>query len=234
MKTTFRILTIAGLLVVMGLPTAQAARIGGGGSIGVSRSITAPARPAPSYRPSRPSYAGAAAKPSAPPAGKDTQPMPAAPASRASSGSGSSSSGSFWTPFLLGYLIADSSSSKAAPATTRHSSTPAVSEATKTQAEPPPAQSPAAKAGPFAIDIPGAELLDSKCDVKPAAKDFITSAKIPNSVLFITLPPDGRCEQARARLRDELRPAILVRSDIGMVQLIRVMGSTPNVQRAGE
>lgn len=228
MNSTLPKLIFTSLLLSIGVQTAEAARIGGGGSVGMSRPSIAPSRPA--YSPARQSYAGAAAKPSAPSSARTTTPPPAAPSHAASNQTSynSGSSGSFWTPFILGYLVAGSSNSKAAPAAT-HSHAPAGPGTDPQQLleAPPPKPSPIAQTGPFMIDIPGPELLDGDCQVTPGAKAFIASAKIPNSVLFISLPPEGRCEHVRARLRNDLRPAILVRSDVHMVQLFRAVASEP-------
>lgn len=126
-------------------------------------------------------------------------------------------------------MLAPSSSHASTPTAPK---TPANATATNTASaqQPGPVQAEAAKppveqkTGPFTLDIPGRELLDENCHVKPAAKDFINGAKIEKSVLFITLPDGGRCEDSRVKLRAELAPAILVRSENGNVQLIRMIG----------
>lgn len=185
-----------------------------------------------SYSPARTSYSGAAAKPS--PAGK-----PASPSTPASSKPSStaaapttppttqqSHSGSFWTPLLIGYMLAPSSSHASTPSAPKTTTNSAATNASPTQPSGPVASKPPVeqKTGPFTLDIPGRELLDEDCHVRSAAKEFIKGAKIEKSVLFITLPDGGRCEDNRVRLRAELAPAILVRSENGNVQLIRMIG----------
>lgn len=188
-----------------------------------------------SYSPARPSYAGAAAKPSSARKKQSTatatssKPPATTAAPAAAATSQQSHSGSFWTPLLIGYMLAPSSSHAStqstpkAPATTAGTNAAPAQPAAPVQAEPnkPPVEQ---KTGPFTIDIPGRELLDENCHVKQAAKDFINGAKIEKSVLFLALPDGGRCEDNRARLRTELAPAILVRSENGNVQLIRMIG----------
>lgn len=185
-----------------------------------------------SYDPARPSYAGAAAKPSSASKQQSTatatssKPSTTTAAPATTSTAQQSHSGSFWTPLLIGYMLAPSSSHAStpkAPTTTTGTNVAPVQPAAPAQAEPakPTVEQ---KTGPFTLDIPGRELLDENCRVKQAAKDFITGAKIEKSVLFLALPDGGRCEDSRSRLRTELAPAILVRSENGNVQLIRMIG----------
>lgn len=187
-----------------------------------------------SYSPAKPSYAGAAAKPS--PASKQvssaapasSKPSSTAAAPATPSTSQQSHSGSFWTPLLIGYMLAPSSSHASTPSAPKSAMNSATTNAAPAQ-QAGPVQAEAAKppseqkTGPFTIDIPGRELLDENCHVRPAAKEFIKGAKIEKSVLFITLPDGGRCEDSRVELRAELAPAILVRSENGNVELIRMI-----------
>ena len=225
---------LAVVVALLVLPsTSFAGSVGGGRSVSISRSI--------SYSPARPSYSGAAAKPSSTP-----RPSPSAPAAgtgatrpqaAVASVSGSSapvrhesSSGSFWTPFVLGYMMAPSAS-HAAPASPKPSTPPATATAVPVsapgtpvpeQAAPAPA-APKAQTGPFAIDVPENELVDGDCKVRPAAQEFIKGAKIEHSVLFLAAPESGRCGKLRDRLAGQVAPAILVKADNDHIVLSRMM-----------
>lgn len=228
MKTK-ALLSLLLLAISAGITGEALARVTSSGARSSSVSISR------SYSPARPSYSGAAAKPSS----ARKQPSTTAPASSkpasttaapaTTSTSQQSHSGSFWTPLLIGYMLAPSSSHASTPSAPKSATNAAATNTAPAQQDG-PVQAEAAKppveqkTGPFTLDIPGRELLDENCHVKPAAKDFINGAKIEKSVLFITLPDGGRCEDSRAKLRAELAPAILVRSENGNVQLIRMIG----------
>lgn len=225
---------LAVVVALLVLPSPSfAGSVGGGRSVSISRSI--------SYSPARPSYSGAAAKPSSTP-----RPSPSAPAAgtgatrpqaAVASVSGSSapvrhesSSGSFWTPFVLGYMMAPSAS-HAAPSSPKPSTPPATATAVPASASgtPVPEQAapaptaPKAQTGPFAIDVPENELLDGDCKVRPAAQEFIKGAKIEHSVLFLAAPESGRCGKLRDRLAGQVAPAILVKADNDHIVLSRMM-----------
>lgn len=218
-------------LALLAVVTGSAGEALAGVTSSSARSVSVPA--SRTYSPARPSHAGAAAKPSTaskqqstatPSASKPS--VAAAPATPSTSQQ--HSSGSFWTPLLIGYMLAPSSSHANPPSAPK-------SPANSSPASIPPGQAATApaeaahlpieqKTGPFTIDIPGRELLDENCHVRQGAKDFIKGAKIEKSVLFLTLPDGGRCEDSRVRLRADVAPAILVRSENGSVQLIRMVG----------
>lgn len=224
---------LAAAVALLVLPTPSfAGKVSGGRSVSISRSI--------SYSPARPSYSGAAAKPSS-----TTRPSTSAPAAATgatrpqaavASVSGASapvrqesSSGSFWTPFVLGYMMAPSAS-HAAPSSTKATTppsaaavAPAVASGTTVPAQAAPAADPKARTGPFAIDVPENELFDGDCKIRPAAQEFIKAAKIDHSVLFLAAPESGRCGKIRDRLAGQVAPAILVKSENDHIVLSRMM-----------
>lgn len=217
---------LAGVAASLVLSAPSIAGIGGGRSVGISRPI--------SYSPARPSNSGAAAKPrsasrsssAAPTAGTGTARASAPVASAAqTSARHESSSGSFWTPFVLGYMIAPSAS-HAAPSTPKPASPPTAGSPVPVQsagADPAsPAADPKARTGPFAIDIPESELFDGDCNIRPAAQEFINGAKIEHSVLFLSAPENGRCGKLRDRLIGKVTPAILVKSENDHIVLSRM------------
>jgi len=218
-------------LLFVALSTGTAGEVLAGVTSSGARSSSIPV--SRSYSPARPSYSGAAAKPSSASkqqstathaSSKPTTTAAAAPATPATSQQ--NHSGSFWTPLLIGYMLAPSSSHASTPKAPASATVPNSAPGQQVVPVPADAARPAAeqKTGPFTIDIPGRELLDENCHVKQAAKEFINGAKIEKSVLFITLPDGGRCEDSRVKLRTEVAPAILVRSENGNVQLIRMIG----------
>lgn len=226
---------LAAAVALLVLPAQSfAGTVSGGRSVSISRSI--------SYSPARPSYSGAAAKPSSTPRPSTAAPAVGTGATRpqaaVASVSGSSapvrhesSSGSFWTPFVLGYMMAPSAS-HATPSSSKPTSTPGTATAAPVQADgttapaqaaAAPAAAPKAQSGPFAIDVPENELLDGDCKVRPAAQEFIKGAKIEHSVLFLATPESGRCGKLRDRLAGQVAPAILVKSDNDHIVLSRMM-----------
>ncbi len=202
-----------------------AGTVSAGRSVGVSRSV--------SYSPARPSYSGAAAKPSstarpttvsapaATGAVRTVAPVasaaPSAPPARQES-----SSGSFWTPFVLGYMMAPKGS-HAAPSAPKPETAPAASASASVQPAGTAAPDPKTRTGPFAIDVPEGELLDGDCKIRPAAQEFIKGAKIDHSVVFLATPESGRCGKLRERLAGQVSPAILVKSDTDHIVLSRMM-----------
>ena len=202
-----------------------AGTVSAGRSVGVSRSV--------SYSPARPSYSGAAAKPSSTarattvsaPTSTGTvraatpvaSAAPASPPARQES-----SSGSFWTPFVLGYMMAPKSS-HAAPSAPRPETAPAASSPAPAQPAGTAAPDPKTRTGPFAIDVPEGELLDGDCKIRRAAQEFIKGAKIDHSVVFLATPESGRCGKLRERLAGQVSPAILVKSDTDHIVLSRMM-----------
>ncbi len=202
-----------------------AGTVSAGRSVGVSRSI--------SYSPARPSYSGAAAKPSST-ARTTTVSAPAAtgavrtvaPVASASPSTPparqESSSGSFWTPFVLGYMMAPKGS-HAAPSAPKPDTAPAASAPASVQPAGTAAPEPKTRTGPFAIDVPEGELLDGDCKIRPAAQEFIKGAKIDHSVVFLATPESGRCGKLRERLAGQVSPAILVKSDTDHIVLSRMM-----------
>lgn len=82
---------------------------------------------------------------------------------------------------------------------------------------------PKASTGPFAIDVPESELFDGDCKVRPAAQEFIKSAKIDHSVLFLAAPETCRCGKLRDHLSGQVGPAILVKSENDHIVLSRMM-----------
>lgn len=206
------------------------------GSVSAGRSVSI-SRPV-SYSPARPSYAGAAAKPSATsrastssaPATTSRTSAPVASAAPTSAPARQeSSSGSFWTPFVLGYMMAPSAShatsSSPKPATPPSAAVvaPVAAAGTPVPAQATAPAAPKASTGPFAIDVPESELFDGDCKVRPAAQEFIKSAKIDHSVLFLAAPETGRCGKLRDHLAGQVGPAILVKSENDHIVLSRMM-----------
>lgn len=193
-------------------------------SVGISRSI--------SYSSAKPSYSGAAAKPSSaarpqsPGTGATRTSAPVASVSAASAPARQeSSSGSFWTPFVIGYMMAPHGSHAAATSTKPASSAATVATSPDRTNGKPNAPAPAepARTGPFAINVPESELLDGDCKVRAAAQEFIKGAKIEHSVLFLAAPETSRCGKLRDRLEGQVSPAILVKSDNDHIVLSRMM-----------
>lgn len=218
---------IAASLVLSG--PSIAGTVSAGRSVGISRSV--------SYSPARPSYSGAAARPSTAsrpatvstpaPTGAVRSVAPVASAAPASPPARQeSSSGSFWTPFVLGYMMAPKGG-HAAPSAPKPETPAAASAPSSAQpavaAPAPAAADPKTRTGPFAIDVPESELLDGDCKVRPAAQDFIKGAKIEHSVVFLATPESGRCGKLRERLAGQVSPAILVKSDTDHIVLSRMM-----------
>lgn len=219
---------LAGVAASLALSAPSVAgTVSGGRSVSISRPI--------SYSPARPSNAGAAAKPSSASRSSTTAPTagtgatrtsaPVATAAAASTPARQeSSSGSFWTPFVLGYMMAPSAS-HATPSSKPASSPAAATVAPVQSAGAPasPAPDPKARTGPFAIDVPENELFDGDCKIRPAAQEFIKGAKIEHSVLFLAAPDSGRCGKIRDQLAGKVSPAILVKSENSHIVLSRMM-----------
>ena len=231
MKATAVLPLVAGVAfsLVLSVPS-FAGSVSAGRSVGVSRPV--------SYSPARPAYAGVAAKPSAtsrastssaPTTTSRTSPPIASAAPTSAPARQESSSGSFWTPCVLGYMMAPSAShaTSSSPKPTTPPSAAVVAPVAPA-GTPVPAQSaapaaPKASTGPFAIDVPESELFDGDCKVRPAAQEFIKSAKIDHSVLFLAAPETGRCGKLRDHLSGQVGPAILVKSENDHIVLSRMM-----------
>lgn len=225
MKATAVLPLVAGVAfsLVLSAPS-FAGSVSAGRSVSISRPV--------SYSPARPSYAGAAAKPSAasrastssaPTATSRTSAPVASAAPTSAPARQESSSGSFWTPFVLGYMMAPSGSHAASSTPKPASPAQANGASSQGSAPAPAAADPKARTGPFAIDVPESELLDGDCKIRPAAQEFIKGSKIDHSVVFLATPESGRCGKLRERLAGQVSPAILVKSDTEHIVLSRMM-----------
>ncbi len=212
---------------------AKAASVGGGRSGGYASKI---------YSPARVSYTtGAAVKSSIPPKAKAA----AAPSTASSLNSVPASSnqavhessGSFWTPFVLGYIMAPKSSSASESKQSKPQETSPqehrgemIANALSSGISNGVAQgkSPTAdlqqKKGPFSIEIPEDEFFDAECHVKPPAQEFIKASKIERSVLFMSVPEKSRCSGDRKAVAGQIPGAILVKADDGKLRLSRLVG----------
>ncbi len=196
-----------------------AASASGGRSVSVSRTISySPARTANAGAPTKLSSTSAPAPKVA--ASTTAHAAPSVPTGKASS------PGSFWTPFILGYMMAPSTSHAASPAS---KPVPPPTEGNPDHDHPASDKAklaesaPRSVTGPFAIDVPENELFDRECKIRPAAQDFIKAAKIEHSVLFLAAPENGRCGKLRDRLAGLVSPAILVKSETDQIVLSRLM-----------
>ena len=224
MKATAVLPLVAGVAfsLVLSAPS-FAGSVSAGRLVSISRPV--------SYSPARPSYAGAAAKPgaasrastSSAPAtmSRTSAPVASAAPTTSSPARQESSSGSFWTPFVLGYMMAPSGGHAAS--STPKPASPAQANAAPSQVPSPAAADPKARTGPFAIDVPESELLDGDCKIRTAAQEFIKGAKIDHSVVFLATPESGRCGKLRERLAGQVSPAILVKSETDHIVLSRMM-----------
>lgn len=226
MKATAVLPLVAGVAfsLVLSAPS-FAGSVSAGRSVGISRPV--------SYSPARTSYAGAAAKPSATsrastssaPAttSRTSAPVASAAPTTSSPARQESSSGSFWTPFVLGYMMVPSGSHAASSTPKPASPAQANGASSQGSAPAPAAADPKARTGPFAIDVPESELLDGDCKIRTAAQEFIKGAKIDHSVVFLATPESGRCGKLRERLAGQVSPAILVKSETDRIVLSRMM-----------
>lgn len=144
------------------------------------------------------------------------------------------SSGSFWTPFVLGYMMAPKQShatetktvvvhDAGVPVSTGGSAVGAALQAGVVDGLA-DAQSQEPKKGPFVIDVPEKEFFDPECKVHEHARDFIKHAKVEHSVLFMAIPEKARCAADRPAISSQIPEAIVVKSDNGKFQLSRHMG----------
>jgi len=145
------------------------------------------------------------------------------------------SSGSFWTSFVLGYMMAPKQAHATETKTVviHDGGTPtpinggSVGAALQTGivdglAAASLIQEP--MKGPFVIEVPEQEFFDADCKVQEHARDFIKHAKVEHSVLFMAIPEKARCAADRPAISSQIPEAIVVKSGNGKLQLSRHMG----------